>query len=621
VIGNGRTPVLLILDDIQWMDEASGDLLRFVLHMGRSAPLDAVLVAREGELPDNPPITAMLRNLRREHATQDLRLSPLAAEDVALLVRTAGREEDVARIVALSNGNPLYALELTRGLAHERDALPQTLKALVRDRVERLPPEAGELLRWASVFGTGARTRLLEALCGLEPETFVNALEVVERHEMLVPAGDAYGFTHELVREAIYTALSEPRRRLMHLKLARLMREEVHQARSDPLDIAHHASVGGDTGLAALACAEAGRQALRLFANADALTLARRGQHYAEALPEPARSERLIELAEIEHGARPLNDAEGFSVRLEQLAGVALDHGSTEHAWRCYKMLADIRWATGAWSDARRDTLHAELLSRTASDEERVVALAEAARCLAMLKRDLDLAEALVLEARDLARRTQRTANAIADANGLLAMYRGEFEDARRHLREARLLARREGDRLNEFLAVEHLLVMEIEDENWTAARELCHEMRQLAEKIRPGSEQPFAEAFQAICRHVAQPCADMEAFDRAMQALRVADSKHRLAFAAVVAADVFLKQGAVARARQLAQEALEASRVLNRVNGQVGALAVLVEAAARNGEDAQAWREQLRALMAQDAGKWARSRAESALALHSRIN
>jgi prophage DNA circulation protein len=162
---------------------------------------------------------------------------------------------------------------------------------------------------------------------------------------------------------------------------------------------------------------------------------------------------------------------------------------------------------------------------------------------------------------------------------------------------------------------------MEIEDENWTAARELCHEMRQLAEKIRPGSEQPFAEAFQAICRHVAQPCADMEAFDRAMQALRVADSKHRLAFAAVVAADVFLKQGAVARARQLAQEALEASRVLNRVNGQVGALAVLVEAAARNGEDAQAWREQLRALMAQDAGKWARSRAESALALHSRIN
>ncbi len=609
---NGRTPLLLIFDDIQWMDGASGDLLQFVLRSLHGMAVAVILAAREGELPDNPAVTAMLRSLRRDHPLREIRLAPLEAKDIELLVRTTGCEADIPRIVSLSGGNPLYALELSRSLAEQPEILPHSLKELVRDRLERLPADAAEILRWASVLGPGLDPGLIEPLCALGPDQFVRALESLERHGMLYPErGGGYAFSHGLVHQAVYTGLSEPRRRLMHLKIARLMRAKG----TDPLLVAHHATAGGDTEMAVMACIEAGRQALRLFAHDHALLLARRGRHYADDLPEPTRCERLIDLAGIELGASPLDDAGDISARLEQLAETALDHGRAECAWRCYKMLADIRWAKGAWSDARRDTLHSELVSRVAGDGERVVALAEAARCLAMLERDLDTAGALVIEAEQLARRNGATSTAIADAAGLLAAYRGQVDEARQQFRLARLLARQQGDRLSEFLALEHLATLEIEQENWTAACALSAELMALAARIRPGSEQPFAEALHAICCEARSQSGDLAAFDRAMNALRSADSKHRITFAAVIAAQVLLDRGLIAPARRLAEEALEASTALNRRSGQAWALAMLVEVAYRTGEDKRPWQDRLRLLADGTLAEAVRRRAGAALA------
>lgn len=612
VSGEERGPALLIFEDIQWMDEASAELLRYVMRACQDAPLTVVLAAREGELPDNPAVESLLRNLYREHVVEHVRLAPLSAEDIELLVRTTGRENDVSHIVSMSGGNPLYALELARSLTERPELLPHSLKELVRERQERLPAAAADVLRWASVLGPEPDAALLQKLVGFEPEDFVSALEILERREMLAPGGSRnYSFSHELVRQAIYTGLSEPRRRLMHLKIAKLMQD----GSFGPFDIAYHASAGGDAGMAAKACIEAARNALRFFAHADALQLARRGQHYLETLADPVRSERLIEIAEIELRARPLHDIEAFSARLEQLAGTALDFGRPDYAWRCYKMLADIRWEKGAWSDARHDTLHAELLSRTANDAERVTALAEAARCLAMLERDLDMAEALVLEAHDLGRRAQTNSNAIADANGLLAFYKGQFDEARQQFRHARLLARQQGDRLSEFLALEHLAMMEIENESFDDAFELCDEISDLAGRIRPGSEQPFAAALHELCRYARSPAVGLDAFERVLQALRVADSKHRLSFTAATAAHLLLKQGDVEQARRLAQEALEASSALNRPSSQARALSILIETADGNDQDRQCWIDQLNGLAAGGLGKWALARARGVLA------
>ena len=98
-----------------------------------------------------------------------------------------------------------------------------------------------------------------------------------------------------------------------------------------------------------------------------------------------------------------------LSTRPEQRVGAdelwdraeqALDHGALPHARIGYQLASYVRWTHGQWSDARRDSLQAERVTRSASDKTHVLGLAEAAKCLAMLEKDLSQADALAMEAR-----------------------------------------------------------------------------------------------------------------------------------------------------------------------------------------------------------------------------
>jgi hypothetical protein len=76
-------PVLLQFDDIQWCDEASAELLHYVVRMMRHRPMSVVLTARGGELPDNEAIMRVLRGIRRDRWLEEMKLTPLSREDIA----------------------------------------------------------------------------------------------------------------------------------------------------------------------------------------------------------------------------------------------------------------------------------------------------------------------------------------------------------------------------------------------------------------------------------------------------------------------------------------------------------------------------------------------------------
>ena len=265
-------------------------------------------------------------------------------------------------------------------------------------------------------------------------------------------------------------------------------------------DVAHHAGLAGDASLATSACVNAGRRSLRVFANEQAASIARRGMRYAEGLPEREQVERLLELIQIEYVARRPSDPDKHVERIEKLSNRALDFGSLAHARLGFHLLSWLRWEGGQWSDAQRDTLRAEFVSRGAAKRHRVVAMAELARCLAMLERDLSQADALVMEARALGERLGIEANALFDAAGLLRAHTGHYEEAIALFGHARAAARRDGDRAAEFLAFEHLVCLEIQQRHYDVAEALCRELIELAEKLREGSELPFARALHAVC-------------------------------------------------------------------------------------------------------------------------
>jgi DNA-binding SARP family transcriptional activator len=583
-------PVLLVLDDVQWCDTASVELLHYVVRMSRHRPLLVALAARAGEVPDNEALQRLLRGLRHDQVLDEIDLGPLDLAAMALLVRGIAPDADVERLHQQSAGNPLFALELARESPGLGGQLPSSLRQLVRDRVDRLPTDAAEVLAWGGVLGRHFAVDLVADLTTLETDRLVAAFETLERHVLIHGAsrargGEAYVFAHDVVREVVYAEISDPRRRLMHRRVAQALALRRDADETVASDIAQHAALGGDETMAADACVTAARRSLRLFANRDAEALAKRGLRHAARLEEPERVKRILELTEVQFSARRPADAEAAARHLEELAERALDFGCAEHARLGFHLLAYVRWDEGEWTDARRQMLRAEQASRAGDDSARIVAMAEAARCLAMLERDLPSAEALLLEARALSARAALEPTSIPDAEGMLRLHQGRIGEAETLFERAHDLARREQNRGAEYNALEHLVRVALQRGDFGLAAERSSHLCRIAGRLREGSEAPFARALAAVSRYAVDGMPAAGELDSSVEALRHADAKHRLAYVLLRAAEADLWRGDYALAGSRAQEALAAAATLGRPTETVQARWVLARAALACGE------------------------------------
>lgn len=584
--------LLLVLDDVQWLDDASAELLHYVARSNRRRALIVALAARAGDLPDNDGVSRCLRGLRREPGVGEIALGPLTAVETARLVEPMVPAIDADALFSQSAGNPLFAIELARGAAESGSLAHATLEQLVRDRLARLPDDAASLLRWCAVLGTGFDVRLLELLS--QPgESLHESLESLERHALLVAAdvpgaaGASYRFAHGVVHRVVYDGISGPRRALMHAKVARILALSSDRDGRVAGELERHASLGGDAATAARAAIAAGRRFLRVFANREAESVARRGLAHCDALEGRERAQRKIELAEIRVAARRPERIDEAASEVEQMAEEALALGCLEHARLGFHIVGYLRWESGRWSDAKRHLLRAEQISRAADPGERVVAMAEAARCLLLLEKDLGHAEALVREARALCAGDGQIASVIPDALGMLRAHEGRPDEAEACFRDAIGAARRNGDSAALFTALEHLAMLFVDLGRSAEAIESAVELAGIAEKLREGSERDFARAMLSIARCGAGEDGQDPLVDVALEGLRVADAKHRLAWALNRAARGSMRRSRWERARRFAGEAATIAAELEHGSERIAALASLAAIARATGDHA----------------------------------
>ncbi|MGB5812816.1 MAG: AAA family ATPase [Polyangiales bacterium] len=574
------TPALLLFDDIHWCDDASVELLHFVARMGRTHPIAMVLGARDGEIVDNESTMRVLRSFRREGLIEEHLLLPLSEGEVAELVRGLGSDANASEVFAQSGGNALLARELARAIGEAGGPVPTSLKELVGDRLDRLPAETGDVLRWAAVLGPSLDVTRIVELVSLEFDPLMNALSTLERHGLLdSETGDpnTYEFNHALVHQVVYSEISEPRRKLMHLRVAKLLDGRPDLDGALAIEIAHHAGVGGDAGLAARACVIAGNRCLQVFANAEAFAHARRGLRYAEELPSPEKIRLKIELEEIGTTARTPDDIEGAVRRIEALAEEALDAGAAEHARLGFTNVSYLRWHVGETRDAHRLSLRAEFASRGASDSDRMVGMAETARCLVILERDVAQAEALLLEARALTERAGEASPwAVFDGLGLLRFHGGQLEEAHTLFERAWVTSKKSGDRLHEFMSLEHLVAVALAQDDGEAACDYARELAAIGEKLREGSEGPLGRAMSALCQYKKGDLAKRDDVERALDELRQVDAKQRLANALILAAHIELDRREYGSAQTRAQEAARVSEALQHPSSRTLADTIL---------------------------------------------
>ncbi|MBQ0825430.1 AAA family ATPase [Streptomyces tagetis] len=243
-------PVLVVADDLQWLDPASTELLGFAARRLGDTPVRLLCAVRT----DDQEYDRHLRACPPD--TRAIRLGPLTRPQVAELLARQGfpalSRSTVRDIHRTSGGNPLFALELGRALAEsptpprpgEPLPVPTSLRALVLSRLEMLSPEARHTLLVASA---GARpTPALLHAAGRENAEAETAQATELGLLAAEPEEPTLRFAHPLISAALYAEAPAPERRAAHAALS--------TAASDPIERARHlalATPGTDPGVAA----------------------------------------------------------------------------------------------------------------------------------------------------------------------------------------------------------------------------------------------------------------------------------------------------------------------------------------------------------------------------------
>jgi hypothetical protein len=275
-------------------------------------------------------------------------------------------------------------------------------------------------------------------------------------------------------------------------------------------------------------------------------------------------------------------------------------------------MTSYVRWTQGQWKAARDQSLQAVRVVRGGQEEAQIVGMAESAKCLVMIERDISRADAMLMEASALAERNGFSHHAIAAGLGMLRFHENRLEEAEELFLEARALCKSAGDRVSEYQANEYLVMLDLQRGRLGEARERCLELQTLGDRLRGGSEEPFARAMAGLCAYAIDD--EPAGLDAALTDLRVADAKHRLAYILTRAALIDGERGRLGAARERATEALGYATLLERNTEMLLANAVLSRDCAARGDSEAAARfaQAVERCRSAGAAVWTRDIAES---------
>ncbi|HEY9662089.1 MAG TPA: AAA family ATPase, partial [Allocoleopsis sp.] len=279
-----KSPVLIVLDDIQWLDEASIALLHYAIRLLRYSLIRFAWAARSKEVEENESVARVIQTLRREQRLQTVEVNALDREQTTELIQcvssesqlTSFSEQTADQIFIDSGGNPLFTLEVARTLSQSGNQSGNqsektsamnpdlnNLELLIRDRLQRLDDSVRALLPWAAALGRSFDLTTVAYVADCPPVQLLAAVEQLEQRSIIRPSLSmnplrnssiqssgtllsnevCYNFSHDIVRQIAYRQLSEPRRRLIHLQIANKLEQRSAQDSALSIEIAHHAAL------------------------------------------------------------------------------------------------------------------------------------------------------------------------------------------------------------------------------------------------------------------------------------------------------------------------------------------------------------------------------------------
>jgi DNA-binding SARP family transcriptional activator/tetratricopeptide (TPR) repeat protein len=322
-IGVGDRPRLLIIDDLQWCDTETIELIAFVARSGPAAPVMFLGTVRSEEVPHDHPLNGLVDSLGHDDAVTTV---PLDRLDEATTATLAARlrsveaiEPDLAsRLWAETEGNPLFVIEALRaGISPDahQGVLTPTMRAVLRARLGQLPDDARRLTEVAAVIGRPFTVGLMGSVSGAGEDELVDQLDELWRRRIIRDQGPTYDFSHDKLRAVALEMVSPARRRQLHRAVAEAMELELHgEIEAAAPQLAAHFDQAGMIERAIDAYRLAGARAVAVSALDEAVTMFRRALALlADLATSPARDALELDLR-IALGS-PLVALEGYGSR------------------------------------------------------------------------------------------------------------------------------------------------------------------------------------------------------------------------------------------------------------------------------------------------------------------
>ena len=259
------TSTVLLLDDLQWADDATLLLLQHLAPLIGQWPVLALGTYRDVELDVNRPFAATLETLTRKRLAQRLDLQRLPQEAVAgMLAALGGPSPPLALVTGIyreTEGNPFFVEEVYQhledeGALHGDDGawrpnldledvdVPEGVRLVIGRRLERVSADSRKVLTFGAVGGRGFSLELQEAVGDVTGDALLTALEEAEANHLIMPMPGRvprWEFSHALIRQTLVAGLSLPRRQRLHVKVAEAIERAAGSAVGPHIaDLAHH---------------------------------------------------------------------------------------------------------------------------------------------------------------------------------------------------------------------------------------------------------------------------------------------------------------------------------------------------------------------------------------------
>jgi len=273
VFARPEHPLVLFLDDLQWVDAATLEMLADILAQGDIRNLLLIGAYRDNEVDSMHSLRREIDALRRAGAhVQDIRLAPMRPEDVAsLIVASLHSEPPEALLLAglvheKTGGNPFFVVQFLHALFEERllrfdhanatwrwnlDAIrarrhTENVIELMVARLGRLPAETLHLLQQLACLGNRADTAMLGIAYEIAGEQVHARLMEPLRLGLLARLDGSYAFAHDRIQEATYSLVPESSRAISHLRLGRLLLAKLPAQERDEhiFEIVHQLNLG-----------------------------------------------------------------------------------------------------------------------------------------------------------------------------------------------------------------------------------------------------------------------------------------------------------------------------------------------------------------------------------------